>query len=174
MKLLIGLGNPGKKYDKTRHNIGFMVLDTLAGKNKWNISKKSNSLYAWLEVDYKEVELFKPQTFMNESGRAVAYAMKNHNLEAKNIIVIHDDKDLPLGEVKVQSDRGAAGHNGIKSIIKHLGTKEFTRVRVGIASDNPRKMSDTSKFVLNRFGMFEKKKVKEVINQAIEEIKKLI
>ncbi|OIO46044.1 MAG: aminoacyl-tRNA hydrolase [Parcubacteria group bacterium CG1_02_37_51] len=174
MKLLIGLGNPGKQYDQTRHNIGFMVLDNLAGKNKWHTSKKANALYLWQEIADQEVELFKPQTFMNASGLAVALAMKKHNLEPKDIIVIHDDKDLLLGDIRTQTDRSAAGHNGIKSIIEHLGTQDFTRIRIGIASDNPRKMSDTSKFVLNRFGMFEKMKVKKAIDQAIEEIKKLI
>ncbi|MBT3690026.1 aminoacyl-tRNA hydrolase [bacterium] len=174
MKLIIGLGNPGKQYEKTRHNIGFMVLDALAGNENWNNDKKAKGLFIKTKVNNTDVELIKPQTFMNESGFTVAYAIRKHNIDPKDVIVIHDDKDLLLGEYKIQNNRGPAGHNGVKSIIKHLKTQDFTRIRVGVASDNPRKMSDTSKFVLNKFGLFEKKKVKEVINKVIQEINNLI
>src|SRR3989338_518570 len=174
MKLIIGLGNQGKEYAKTRHNIGWRVLDGLAGNSKWQSSKKVKAEYLKKEVNGKEVELFKPRTFINNSGQAVAYAVKNHNLTPKDIIVIHDDKDLPLGRIKVQAGASSAGHNGVQSIIDHLKTQAFTRIRLGIASDNPRKMSDTSKFVLNKFNLLEKGKVKKVIAEVIEEIKKLV
>jgi PTH1 family peptidyl-tRNA hydrolase len=174
MKLIIGLGNPGKAYQKTRHNIGWQVLDFLAGKVKWHESKKAPAFYFKTEINSQEVELFKPTTFMNESGRAVAYAFKKHNLKPADLIVVHDDKDLPLGKIKVQTGSSSAGHNGVQSIIDHLKTKDFIRVRIGIASDNPKKMADTSKFVLNGFSLLEKSKVKQTIAEAAEEIKKLI
>ena len=174
MKLIIGLGNPGKQYAKTRHNIGWQVLDSLAGKNKWSESKKAKAEYIKKEIDGTLVELLKPLTFMNESGQAVAYAVKKHSIATSDIIVVHDDKDLPLGKIKIQSDSSSAGHNGVQSIMDHLKTQSFTRVRMGIASDNLKKMADTSKFVLNRFGFLEKGKVKQAVQQAVEEIKKLL
>ena len=174
MKLIVGLGNPGKAYQKTRHNIGWQVLDYLTGKEKWLENKKAPAFYFKTEINNQKVELFKPTTFMNESGRAVAYAFKKHNLNFDDLIVVHDDKDLPLGKIKVQSGSGSAGHNGVQSIIDRLKTRDFTRVRIGIASDNPGKMTDTSKFVLSGFSLLEKGKLKQVIAEAAEEIKKLI
>ena len=174
MKLLIGLGNPGRQYKNTRHNLGFMVLDEIAGKNKWQEAKKGQALYLLTSIDQKEVELYKPQTFMNNSGLSITYALKKHNLRPADLIVVHDDKDLSLGKIKVQTGAGPAGHNGVKSIIEKIGSQDFTRIRVGIASDNPKKMSDTAKFVLNRFSLLEKSKVKQVIKEVIEEVKKLI
>lgn len=164
MKLIVGLGNPGKKYEKTRHNVGFMVLDALAEGGHWGSSKSVKAEYIKTSIDGQNVELFKPQTFMNESGSAVATAANKNGVSPVDILVIHDDIDVPLGEVKIQSDRGAAGHNGIKSIIQHLGTQDFTRVRVGIKPS--RQKGDTSKFVLGRFGIFEKGKLKSGISAA--------
>ena len=111
---------------------------------------------------------------MNNWGRAVADALKNRNLTFQDIIVIHDDKDLLLGKIKVQTGASSAGHNGVQSIIDHLKTKDFARIRVGVASVNPKKMSDTSKFVLNRFSFLEKGEVKKAIEEAAEEIGKLV
>lgn len=180
MKLIIGLGNPGKQYIKTRHNIGFMVLDALHKNlqescdiNNWELSKKFNAEISGCTIKNEKVILAKPMTFMNASGEAVQLIMHFYKMKINELIVVHDDKDLKLGEIKIQTDRGDAGHNGIKSIIEHLGTKNFTRVRIGVASENEKKMQDTSKFVLGKFGMFEKKKVEEVIKNAVEEIKKL-
>ena len=183
MKLIVGLGNPGKQYEKTRHNIGFMVLDKLAlfdsktrqtGNETWSTSKKSKAQYLIKKIAEQNIELLKPQTFMNESGSAVAYAIKNNNLSVADIIVVHDDKDLPLGKIKIQARSSAAGHNGVQSIINHLKTNDFVRIRVGIASDNPIKMNDTSKFVLHKFGFLEKKKVNEVTNQTAEAVISLL
>ena len=185
MKIIVGLGNPGKKYEKTRHNVGWLVLDRLLPnkKTKWNESKKAKALYYKTEINGKQVELLKPNNFMNNSGYSVAYAVKKHNLNLKNdLIIVHDDKDIALGKVKVQTDHGAAGHNGIKSIIQHLGTQNFIRVRVGIApttSPTPsfvkrRQIKNTAVFVLKKFGIFERKKLNEGINFAVEEIFKLL
>lgn len=180
MYLIVGLGNPGKQYEKTRHNVGFMVLSNLHEKlaeygiSKWELSKKFNAEISGANINNQKVVLAKPMTFMNESGIAVQLLSHFYKLTLQDLIIVQDDKDLPLGEIKIQTDRGDAGHNGIKSIIEHLGTKNFQRVRVGIASENPKRMSDTAKFVLDKFAFSERKKVSEVIEQATEEIIKII
>ena len=179
MKIIVGLGNPGKQYEHTRHNVGFLILDKLISKfgfkkTDWKESKKTQALFVKTEINGTDVELIKPQTFMNNSGVAVAYAVKNHNLSPTDIIVIHDDKDIPLGEYKIQTDRSSAGHNGVKSIIEHLGTQNFMRVRVGVAPKNSKQIDDTAKFVLNKFGYLEKTKINQVITTVAEEITTLI
>jgi len=190
MKLIVGLGNPGKKYEKTRHNVGWLILDkiinnkqiitaTKAGsrcggitnKLNWKESKKAKAFYLRTEVANEEIEFLKPNTYMNNSGVAVAYARKKPpKLEPEDIIVIHDDKDIKLGKVKMQKNRSAAGHNGVQSIIDHLGTQDFVRIRVGVASDNPRRMEDASKFVLSKFGLLERGRLKMGIERAVEAI----
>lgn len=176
MKLIIGLGNPGKKYEKTRHNVGFMVLDRLHQELKkyniseWELSKKFNSQISGCTVNSDKIILAKPMTFMNTSGQAVQLITQYYKIEPESIIVVHDDKDIKLGEIKIQKDRGHAGHNGIRSIIDHIGSQNFTRIRIGIASDNEKKMMDIPKFVLGKFGIFEKGKLETTIKKALEEI----
>ncbi|MFH1291814.1 MAG: aminoacyl-tRNA hydrolase [bacterium] len=173
MKIIIGLGNPGAKYAKTRHNVGWMILDELSD-GKWHESKKSKAMYLKTEIDGEQVELIKPLTFMNNSGHSVSHTIKNHNLKLdKDLIVIHDDKDIELGKIKVQADRSSAGHKGVQSIIQQLGTQNFIRVRVGIANKKSLTQS-TDKFVLKKFGWLEKTKLKQTIDQAVLEIKKLL
>lgn len=180
MKLIVGLGNPGKTYEKTRHNVGFMVLDELREKlseyqiSKWELSKKFNAEICGCNIKGEKIILAKPQTFMNESGVSVGLIGHFYKITPADLIVVHDDKDLKLGEVRVQVDRGHAGHNGVRSIIEHLSTQNFTRIRVGVASENAKKMEDTSKFVLGKFGIFEKGKLKEVIGKSIDEVIKLV
>lgn len=181
MKLIVGLGNPGKQYEKTRHNVGFMVLDALQKElgeykiNKWETSKKFNAEICGVTVSHNDkVILAKPLTFMNDSGVAVQLIAHFYQLSHRDVIVVHDDKDILLGEIKVQTDRSSAGHNGVQSIIEHIGTQDFTRVRVGIKREGERGMRDTAKFVLSKFGLFERKKVDDVIKRSVEEIKKLI
>lgn len=178
MKLIVGLGNPGKQYERTRHNIGFMVLDALQehedSLGKWEMSKKFNSATTGGMINGEKVLIAKPQAFMNNSGQAVQLIAHYYKIIPEHIIVVHDDKDIALGEIKVQSDRGAAGHNGIKSIIEHIGTKNFARIRVGVRSKNERKMRDTAKFVLAKFGLLERKIVQESIRNSIEEIQTFI
>ncbi len=178
MKLIVGLGNPGKQYEKTRHNAGWMVLNEIIKKynpqKSWSNSKKAKAEFLKLQINNQEVELLKPTNFMNNSGFSVQYAVKKHSLKPEDIIVIHDDKDINLGEIKVQFDKNSAGHNGVQSIINHLKTKEFYRVRVGVAPENKNHIGDTTHFVLKKFGLFEKKKINQGINKATEEIEKLI
>lgn len=176
MKLIVGLGNPGKKYEKTRHNVGFVILDMLhknllsSGINDWELSKKFNALISGCVINGKKVILAKPMTFMNKSGEAVQNIGHYYKLHQRDIIVIHDDKDILLGELKIQENRGSAGHNGIKSIIEHIGTQDFLRVRVGIASENKKKMTDIPKFVLKKFTILEKKKLQKIINEVVNKI----
>ena len=180
MKLIVGLGNPGEKYQKTRHNVGFMVIDKLAENLNFATTDFTDSKHAkakYLKNIYNghNLELLKPMDFMNNSGFSVAYAIKNNNLNPEqDLIVIHDDKDIPLGDIKIQRDKSDAGHNGVKSIINHLKTQNFIRVRMGVAPTDPKKIGDTANFVLKKFGLFEKKKINLAIEKAVAEIIKLI
>jgi len=166
MKLIVGLGNPGIKYKKTRHNLGFLVIDFLADNDEWKKSKKANYLYLKKQINSKKVELIKPLTFMNNSGKTVSYIQKKHYIDIEDIIVIHDDIDLKLGEIKIQKNRGSAGHKGVESIIEHLGTNNFTRMRVGIKSDKQETM-ETEKFVLQNFTSKEEEIIQGVIKKAV-------
>ena len=177
MHLIVGLGNPGKRYEKTRHNIGFLVLDALVKKEavnnpsiSWKLSKKHNAEIAEIPYKNNKVLLAKPMTYMNDSGQSVNLLLQYFKIPKKNLLVVHDEKDLPLGTNKVQTDRGAAGHNGITSIMQHIGTQKFTRIRIGIASKNEKKMANTAQFVLGKFGLFEKKLVQESIEGSIQKI----
>ncbi len=180
MKLIIGLGNPGKKYEKTRHNVGFMVLDELHKKlseyqiSSWELNKKFNAEICGCTIQGQKIILAKPQTFMNDSGMSVGLIGHFYKIAPSDLIVVHDEKDLKLGDLKIQTDRGHAGHNGVRSIIEHLHTQNFTRIRVGVASENEKKMQDTAKFVLQKFGLFEKGKLKESIERAVQELMKMI
>jgi peptidyl-tRNA hydrolase, PTH1 family len=173
MKLIVGLGNPGNLYKKTRHNVGFMILDTLNktyGDGRWRTNKKFNADTSEITHNNEKFILAKPLTYMNASGQSIQMLMHFYKIEPKDIIIIHDEKDLPLGEFKIQKDRGHAGHNGIKSIIEHIGTKDFHRARIGIASKNEKKMNDTAKFVLGKFGIFEKHNIEKIYTNIIDSI----
>jgi len=172
MILIVGLGNPGRKYDHTRHNIGFDVLNILAEKEKWGKSKKTECEYIKKQINNKNVELIKPMTFMNDSGRAVKYAQKKHNIPLKKIIVIHDDIDLPVGAIRISKNSSSAGHKGVQSIIQELGTKEFVRIRIGIRSKTNGFISKipTEKFVLKKFSRPEKVLIEKAINQSVQAI----
>lgn len=180
MKLIIGLGNPGKKYEKTRHNVGFMILEYLKNNltqykiNNWELSKKFNAEICGWTVNGEKIILVKPMTFMNQSGQSVQLIAQFYKVSTHDIIVVHDDKDLKLGQIKAQTNRGYAGHNGVKSIIDYIKSQDFLRIRVGIASSNEKKMKNISKFVLNKFSLFEKKTLENAIEKAMEEIKKAL
>ncbi|KPJ56785.1 hypothetical protein AMJ49_03885 [Parcubacteria bacterium DG_74_2] len=172
--LIIGLGNPGKKYEKTRHNIGFRVIDELRKKNNFpafRLSKKFNTL---ISKD-KKIILAKPQTFMNSSGQAVKSLVSFYKIKSQDIIVTHDDLDLPLEKIKISEDSRSAGHKGVQSIIDEIGTKNFTRFRIGI---KPQKFQGlvhrTEKFVLEKFTKDEEKIIKQVIKQTVEALETII
>ncbi len=174
--LIVGLGNPGEKYKYTRHNIGFSTVDFLADK-KWQKSKKADYFYLKMNINGHNVELVKPQTFMNNSGKAVNYIMKKHSTSLDNLIVIHDDIDLMFGDIKLQRDRSSAGHKGVQSIIDSIGTKDFVRLRFGIGPqknsllDKLRIRKPTEKYVLEKFSKNERGALKELLAKAIEKIK---
>lgn len=172
MKLIIGLGNPGKEYAKTRHNAGFMVVDALAkvlGAD-FKFQKKFNAEIAQVKLENEDVVLLKPQTFMNLSGSPVRAVMDFYKIKIKDIIVVQDDKDILFGEVKYQNNRSAAGHNGIKSLIEHLGTQDFARIRIGVAWQDKEKMGDTADFVLRNFTKTELQNLEKIIQDIIVQI----
>ena len=138
MKMIVGLGNPGKKYEQTKHNVGFLALDRLA--NKYSATFKKNTFEAEVAeffVNGEKILLVKPQTFMNESGRSVGPLLTYFGMDAEELVVIYDDLDLDLGKIRLRQKGSAGGHNGIKSIISHLNTQEFDRIKVGIARPKP-------------------------------------
>lgn len=151
MYVVVGLGNPGKEYAATRHNIGFLFLDYLAEKYRFTFKGTKWQAEAAKDLSWGYPVLFvKPQTFMNRSGTAVRAIADFYQVAPPRIIVIHDDLDLPLGRAKIMVGRGAGGHNGIRSLIEHLGGNDFVRVRVGIG--RPGNAARVSDFVLSRFG----------------------
>ena len=146
MKLIVGLGNPGKSYENTRHNIGFMVLDHFANINNWK--SKWNALYAETMVNNEKVLLVKPETYMNLPGNALIEFVNFYKINLEDILVIQDDLDLAFGTYKLKINSSAGGHNGIKSIIERLGSNSFARLKVGISNN---KEMDTKDYVLGKF-----------------------
>jgi PTH1 family peptidyl-tRNA hydrolase len=168
MTIIIGLGNPGKKFENTRHNVGFMAIDKFAKENNFpdfKLQKKYESLVS----ENENIILAKPQTFMNESGKAIKLIIKN--LKIKNFVVIHDDIDLLVGKIKIVKDRGSAGHKGIESIIKSVGNENLIRVRIGIGSENKQ---EAKKIVLKNFSVEEKIILESAIKKTAEAIDTLI
>jgi peptidyl-tRNA hydrolase, PTH1 family len=175
MKLIVGLGNPGEKYKKTRHNAGFLAADKIVSSIKYQALSAQSNFYSDISqglLDNKKVILAKPQTFMNESGKAVRAVLDYYKIKPEDIIVIHDDLDIPLGEYKISKNKNSGGHKGVQSIIDYLGTKDFTRVRVGIEIEN-RKIP-TEKFVLEKFNKEEMETIESVIEEVCGEIVKNI
>ncbi|MCL4382430.1 MAG: aminoacyl-tRNA hydrolase [Patescibacteria group bacterium] len=168
MKLIVGLGNPGSKYEKTRHNLGFRVVEALAkdkikGEVKWEEAPKFSSLICRLT---KDVILVKPQAFMNASGEAVAKIANFYKISASDIWVVHDDVDLPLGKIKIRIGGSAAGHHGVESLIVNLGTDRFLRIRLGIGRPSRGKDAQIEKYVLKTFELNETSEVKHLLKQA--------
>ncbi|RPF51203.1 aminoacyl-tRNA hydrolase [Aquisalibacillus elongatus] len=165
MKCIVGLGNPGFKYRKTRHNIGFMVVDHIASENGWKINKSGFESHYTIEfLNGEKVMLVKPQTYMNLSGNAVKKIADYYDLDPQDIVVIYDDLDLPTGKIRLRQKGGHGGHNGIRNIIDQLKTKDFNRIRFGIGrpdSDLP-----VVDYVLNKFPKSEKKTVEEAIEKS--------
>jgi PTH1 family peptidyl-tRNA hydrolase len=167
MYLIAGLGNPGQQYAGTRHNIGFMMLDHFAEKNNLTFTdSKWKALVSKAVVWDESVVLLKPQTFMNLSGMAVAQAVNFYKLQPANIIVIHDDLDMEFGRLKIVSGGGDGGHKGIRSIIEHLGTKNFPRIKIGIG--RPPTPVPPDKYVLSTFNSEEKKMIEQKMSLVIE------
>jgi len=164
-KLVVGLGNPGKEYVGTRHNIGFAIVDALAGKQKCSLRVKAK--FSAEVGEFDKVWLMKPQTFMNRSGVSVAALVNWQKLTPAEVLVVVDDADLPLGQLRLRLAGGAGGHNGMRSIIEALGgNEEFPRLRVGIGRREP-VGADITSHVLGRFGATERKEVAAAVAEAM-------
>ncbi len=181
MKLIIGLGNPGRKYSKNRHNVGLMVIDRLVNELRvkgfglqqdWKESTKGKLQYYWFNVNGEKVELIRPQVFMNNSGYSIAYAYKNHpELTHDDIYIIHDDLDIVLGDYKIQKGKGPREHKGLLSIYKELKAKNFWHVRVGV--ENRQKMENRTsgeEYVLQNFKEDELEILSTVIDRIIKDL----
>ena len=165
--MIAGLGNPGRKYFQTRHNIGFMVVDELARRNSLNFGKsRFDAEYVNLSIKPDKLFLVKPQSYMNKSGFPIQKLASYFKINISNIIVVHDDIDLPFGRLRISKDRGHGGHNGIRSIIEAFGTKNFTRIRVGIA--NPERQNSVTGHVLGDFSKEESKSIDKLIEKAAD------
>jgi PTH1 family peptidyl-tRNA hydrolase len=165
--LVVGLGNPGKDFDFTPHNVGFLILDKI--KKEYNFPdfiflKEANSLVSSGKILEKKLILAKPQTFMNNSGFAVKSLMKNYNLSENNLLVIHDDFDLPFGKMRISKNRSDGGHKGVKSIINEISTKNFVRIRIGFQPENG-KPKNLEKLVLKKIS---KQKINNLAKKAFE------
>jgi peptidyl-tRNA hydrolase, PTH1 family len=134
IKLIVGLGNPGQQYEKTRHNAGFLFLDSLVNEYpcSWSNKPGFQGLMSECNIARESVQLLKPQTFMNRSGQSVGKVARYYKVSPENILIVHDELDFGTGTVKLKKDGGHAGHNGLRDIIAHLGTKDFYRLRIGI------------------------------------------
>lgn len=168
MKLIVGLGNHGKKYDKTRHNFGFMAVENLAKNLNWKFEKKFFGQVATGEIAGEKAVFLKPETYMNLSGKAVLAVAQFYKIPAKKIIVFSDDLDLPFGKFRWREKGGSGGHNGLKSIILVLGTSEFPRMKFGINNELREKMP-TENFVLTKFSAKELVEITEIIKSGMVE-----
>lgn len=163
-RMIIGLGNPGRKYEKTRHNAGFLVMDRLAEKLGITIDlKKFKADYQTTIHEGVKVFLVKPQTFMNNSGEAVVALMRYFQIEPKDILVISDDVDLPVGKIRIRSKGSDGGQKGIGSIIQYIKTRDFARLRIGIGSDPQIPMAD---YVLGKVPKHERSEFEDALNAA--------
>ena len=165
MKLIVGLGNPGRKYQNTRHNVGFLIVEQLARQNQVAIDGEycGALIGRWLRAG-ESVVLAKPQTFMNRSGTAVKQLLEEYNATVDDLLVVFDDLDLPFGRIRIRPNGSAAGHRGILSIQEHLAGTPFCRVRVGIG--RPPEGMDAADYVLEPFNATEQDSLREVIERA--------
>lgn len=176
MRLIVGLGNPGKEYEWSRHNLGFMLVDKLSsetGIGKYR--RECQALVANAEIESCAVKLVKPQTYMNLSGDAVGCLLaKQEELKqsGENLIVISDDLALPFGTIRIRARGSAGGHNGLKSIIGALGSQEFTRLRIGIQPEHP--ISDSKRFVLDSFPMSARSEVEKILARSADAVRAIL
>ena len=166
MYVVVGLGNPGKQYENTRHNVGFNVIDILAKEYDISVTKiKHKALIGEGRIGSEKVLLVKPQTYMNLSGETLIDIYKYYKVDLDNIIVIYDDIDLDVGKLRIRKKGSAGTHNGMRSIIKCLGSNEFPRVRVGISK--PKNGQDLADFVLSRFSKEDEKSLQESFENSV-------
>lgn len=172
MKLVVGLGNPGGKYKNTRHNVGFFAIENfklqMANFSDWKLNKKFSAETSEMKIGREKIILLKPQTFMNNSGRAIAAAAGFYKIKPADILVIHDDIDLPLGKIRIKKDGSSGGHRGVESIIASLGSENFVRLKIGVAPETRPKNFNAANFVLKKFAKAEEKTLAGTIKKAAE------
>lgn len=176
MFIIIGLGNPGKKYQNTWHNIGFWAIDQFWQDNNFpnfSFNKKFTALISKKNLGKKKIVLAKPQTYMNLSGKTAKTLVDFYKIDLKNLIVVHDDIDLLLGRIKISTNRGSAGHKGVESLFKEIGREDFVRLRIGI-SPELKKTKKAQDFVLKKFGKKETKIAKDNVKKASRALKLLL
>ena len=167
MYLIAGLGNPGPRYKNTRHNIGFKVINLWGDDLNVRLTgRRFQSRNTLTRFEGNRILLVRPLTYMNRSGESIRACVDYYGIQPEKVLVVHDDLDLPLGKIKVANNGGAGGHKGVMSLVQHLGTKQFYRVKVGI--DRPRYRESIDSFVLNPFYKDERKIVEEVIQLAVQ------
>ncbi len=167
MKLIVGLGNPGKEYERTRHNVGFMVIDELAKRFAISLDQlKFKGLFGAGTVDGEKIILLKPLTYMNLSGESIRPLMDYYKIDIEDFIIMYDDLDLPIGKLRLRTKGSAGGHNGVKSTIAHLGTQDFNRIRIGI--DRPKNGMKVPDYVLGRFTNEEQSPLAETIQKSAD------
>lgn len=172
--IIAGLGNPGAKYEMTRHNAGFLALDLYAVKNNADIKKlKYHSLVREVTVSGKRCLLMKPQTFMNNSGEAIGEAAKFYKIPPERVIVISDDTTLNVGKIRIRRKGSAGGHNGLKSIIAHLGSEDFPRVKIGVGK-KPDAYTDLADWVLARFPKESEADLKNALENALSAVELIV
>ena len=173
MKMIVGLGNPGKQYEMTRHNVGFLCLDSIEAKHHLTFKFESsfNAMVATSLISGEKCVFVKPQTYMNLSGEAIIKIAKYYKVAIEDILVIYDDMDLPLGSLRLREKGSAGGHNGIKSIIAHLNTQEFKRIRVGISGHAN---IDAKDYVLGRFSKDEQITLALVRDEVVNAVDEFI
>jgi len=172
--LVVGLGNPGPQYAKTRHNLGFMVADLLAARmgETFKVHKRSGAEIVTGRLAHRPVVLAKPRTYMNESGRQVGPLAKFYSVSAANVIVIHDELDIEFGQIRLKQGGGEGGHNGLRSISSSLGTKDYLRVRVGVG--RPPGRMDAADFVLKDFSTVERRELAWLVDAAADAVEMLV
>lgn len=164
MKVIVGLGNPGPQYAETRHNIGFLLVDLLAESYRFEFRPKYQGLCAEGNVEGERLLLLKPQTFMNLSGRSVSEIVHFYKVPGEDLLIVHDDMDLPLGKIRLRDQGSAGGHNGIKSILAELGSEKFWRLKLGVG--RPPKEWDPARYVLSAFVEDEITQLDDVLERA--------
>ena len=169
MKLIVGLGNPGKEYETTRHNSGFLAMDLLLEKCKNpTMSKKFDAYVGKVNIEGENVLLMKPLTYMNHSGSAVNQAVQYYHIEPEDILVMHDDMDLPVGSLRIREKGSSGGQKGMQSIIDALGTKEIARIRIGVGHSTPKAHEEVPDWVLSSVPKSEKEKFRNALENACE------
>ncbi len=172
--IIAGLGNPGAKYEMTRHNAGFLAMDLLAIEENINIKKlKHHSLVSDIVIDGKRCLVMKPQTMMNNSGEAVGEAAKFYKVPSENVIIVYDDISLDIGQTRIRRKGSAGGHNGIKSIIAHLGSENFPRIKIGVGK-KPNPEYDLVSWVLGRFPKEQESDLKSALENSTKAIRLIV